>query len=100
MLNEHQAMFELVDVLNDLILDHPDNPVVTDQEWAFTFETDGDEANICLHGERVVSTICDTGENKLEWLRSIKKGLESWIRAIQSVQWAVERTIGELNGQD
>ncbi len=100
MLNEHQAMFELVDVLNGLIIDNPDNPIVTSQDWPFNFSCDGDEAAIFLHSQRVVSTVDDTGEDKLEWLQSIKRELESWILAIQSVQWAVIKTIGEFNGQD
>lgn len=98
MLDEHQAMFELVDLLNDLLLDNPDNPVVTSEDWPFVFETDGDNADIKLHGQRIISTMYGPGENKKEWLEAIKNELRHWLPALQSAQWAIEKALEKFDG--
>jgi hypothetical protein len=91
----NKDLLQLVEDLNNLNLDNPDNPIDTSQDWPFTFTVGGDFSEIELFGETLVQEEHDVVINRKDFLEEIKAELESWDLALQSALWAVNELLDE-----
>jgi hypothetical protein len=79
--------------LNNLNLDNPDNPIITSQDWSFTFTVGGDFSEIELFGEVLVQEEHDIKIDRKNLLEEMKDELESWDFALQSALWSVNELL-------
>lgn len=100
MLDRHQAMFEVVDVLNDQVIEDLPDEITSEYGLPFDFNCNGDEAGIAFLGQTIVDTVNGPGENKQEWLLGLKKELDIILQTVQSSIFAVDKTLEMENGQD
>jgi hypothetical protein len=91
----NKDLFQLVEDLNNLNLDNPDNPIDTSQDWPFTFTVCRDFSEIELFGENLVQEEHDEPINRKDFLEEIRNELESWDFALQSALWSVNELLDE-----
>lgn len=89
----NKDLLQLTEDLNHLNLDNPDNPIVTSQDWPFTFTVGGDFSEIELFGEVLVQEEHDVKIDRKNLLEEMKAELESWDFALQSALWSVNELL-------
>jgi hypothetical protein len=91
----NKDLLQLTEDLNSLNLDNPENPIITSQDWPFTFAVNDVFSEIELFGETLVQEEHDNSTNRKEYLEEIKAELESWDFALQSALWSVNELLDE-----
>jgi hypothetical protein len=91
----NKDLLQLTEDLNELNLDNPENPIVTSQDWPFTFTVCRDFSEVELFGETLVQEEHDVPIDRKDFLEEIKDELESWDFALQSALWSVNKLLDE-----
>ncbi len=94
MLDKHQAMFELVDLLHDhLAEDDSINDLILEYGSPFDFHSNGDDAGITFRSQWMIDTVDGPDGDKEEWLEHIKERLIQEARIIQACLNTIDKVL-------